>query len=136
MEILEAVVRLEARQDRSVFPIELEGETDVWPEVAAAAALVSGRLEDATTEDDLDEALQIFQALYSEDDDGSTVTPAAWKAAVNVVMDTIERCAIEVVAAAEVGAIEQDCANVALAGLIDHSTRRRVTRPGGDFSLN
>lgn len=117
MEILEAVVRLEARQDRSVFPVELAGDVDddvdVWPEVTAAAVLVSGCLEDAKTDDDLDAALQTFQALYSEDEhSGGTVTPAAWKAAVGTVMDAVEQC------------------------VVDFCRRNQAARPGGDFSLN
>jgi hypothetical protein len=71
MKLLEAFERLGARRDRSVLDItaqiavprpvgnddcELE-LVDAWPEVATALASLSGWLDDASTDNDLDEAI-------------------------------------------------------------------------------
>lgn len=58
---------LARRKDRSIFDVEtsLSGR-DAWPLVAAAAAFLSGQLDDCLNDDDLDEALEAFMHTYHE----------------------------------------------------------------------
>lgn len=68
MEMLRAVEMLSARapHQREAFDVDarLYG-ADCWAEVATAAAMLSGMLDDATTDAELDEALAYFQTLHS-----------------------------------------------------------------------
>lgn len=56
---------LARRKDRSNFDVgtSLSGR-DAWPLVAAAAAFLSGQLDDCLDDDDLDDALAGFLAMY------------------------------------------------------------------------
>ena len=56
---------LARRRDRANFDVEtsLSGR-DAWPLVAAAAAFLSGQLDDCLDDDDLDDALAAFLAMY------------------------------------------------------------------------
>jgi hypothetical protein len=70
MRVNEAVLRFRAWSDRSVLPIASEGGSpcrDTWPEVAAAAVQIVGRLDSATTDDDLRAALAEWVALRAGD---------------------------------------------------------------------
>lgn len=64
MDYLLANALLTAREDRSAFPffMELDG-VDAWPEMAVAAVALSGCLDDARTDEDLDEGLAHFRSL-------------------------------------------------------------------------
>jgi hypothetical protein len=70
MTALEAVVRLDAREERSVFPavivVKYRGEElDAWPDFCAGLAVLSGWLDDAESEADLDAAIRHGLALVA-----------------------------------------------------------------------
>jgi hypothetical protein len=90
MDLLEAHGRLAARTDRSVFPkllVDSRDGRDMWPACLAGLASLSGWLEDARTEADLDEAIEHGLALYRmEVLDDETVSDAVNRVIAAVVL--------------------------------------------------
>jgi hypothetical protein len=77
MDLLTAHAHFALRADRSILPCEPEIETgagpiDGWPAVATALASMSGALDDAQDDEDLDEAVKHGLSLVA----GDIFTPA------------------------------------------------------------
>jgi hypothetical protein len=68
MTVLEAHELFAMRTDRSIFPHEVRiggSNADVWPAVATAAVDLAGYLDDAETNEDLDEGIRQFESYCS-----------------------------------------------------------------------
>jgi hypothetical protein len=65
--LIEAMLRFHRRKDRSLFPVRLVNERgwDPWPLYVAAACSLSGGLDDARTDADLDDAFRHFETLLN-----------------------------------------------------------------------
>jgi hypothetical protein len=69
---LEAHAHFAARTDRSVHPEDIQadlgrGPVSVWPAALAAMASLSGMLSECETDDDLDEAVRHYRAIFDPD---------------------------------------------------------------------
>ena len=65
MHVLTALDSFYRRRDRTILPADIEVDgTPAWPEAATAAAMLSGQLDDAVTDDDLDDAVRHFISLF------------------------------------------------------------------------
>lgn len=66
MNALETLERFGTRGTREVFDLEigLRG-VDAWPEAMVAAVNLAGYLDDAQTDDDLNESVEHFKSLWS-----------------------------------------------------------------------
>lgn len=75
MTILEALERLAARSNRETFDVTifLRG-CDVWPEAMVAAVSLAGFLDDAQTDEDLNDGIKHFHSLWSSE----IVSPDEW----------------------------------------------------------
>jgi|GEM_PF-4454282 len=90
MDILTAHEMLAKRQDRSALDCDVSlncplGPCDAWPAAATAAVALSGCLEDAATDADLDEGLAHFQYLWTD----GIVTQEQWDAEMIAVIDAV-----------------------------------------------
>ncbi len=86
MDVLTANGLFSTRKTREILPYDFSADgIDYWPAYATAAAMLAGCLEDAVSDDDLDEGVNHFLYLFKE----GIVTPDAWKEAVGEVIEAV-----------------------------------------------
>ena len=86
MNVLTAHQLLASRKDRSIFPhaVSLRGhpELDAWPAVVTGACVLSGSLDDAVDDDDLNDCVRQFEAYW---DMGAVTDDDLEREAMNVI---------------------------------------------------